>query len=41
MLLKDTVTIKSLPARGAWIEILHNRNDLRKKRVAPREGSVD
>ena len=32
---------KSLPARGAWIEIKLERLFLRRVSVAPRTGSVD
>ena len=31
----------SLPVRGAWIEIVHDRVSARFQRVAPRAGSVD
>ena len=32
---------RSLPVRGAWIEILSTLVALKRKRVAPRAGSVD
>ena len=37
----DATGFKSLPVRGAWIEMRIGRNTLTRIDVAPRKGSVD
>ncbi len=40
-IIHEFVDVKSLPARGGWIEIFSNLNDYRCSNVPPRTGRVD